>query len=428
MLGGGTFISQNKVLPGAYINFISAAGASSNLGERGYAAMALPLKWGVDDAIFTVTGTEFRKNALKLFGFEYNSAAAKGLRDLFKNITTLYCYKLMNGGAKASNSIAEAKYKGSFGAKISTEIIAGTVSGTYDVNIYVESSLVYTKTVSTIDELIAEDNGWVTWTIDTIAESAKAALTGADLDGTDITATQHSAFLTAAEAYTFNAIACLSSEDAIKELYIQACKDAREDAGIKYQVVVFNKDADYEGVVNVKNSLDALYWTTGVIAGCPVNSSNTNKTYDGEFDIPTPYTKAELELAIESGEFTFHRVGDEIRVLEDINSLVSTTATKGDDFKSNQTIRVIDQIAMDIAKVFNNKYLGKIPNDAAGRMSLWNDIVKHHQELQNIRAIENFDASNVVVELGDTKKSVVVTDTVTIVNAMSQLYMSVVVA
>ena len=34
-LGGGSFISQNKVLPGAYINFVSAASASATLSDRG---------------------------------------------------------------------------------------------------------------------------------------------------------------------------------------------------------------------------------------------------------------------------------------------------------------------------------------------------------------------------------------------------------
>lgn len=428
MLGGGTFVTQNKTLPGTYINFVSSSGVSSNLGERGLAALALPLTWGVDDAVFVVTADEFRKDSLRIFGFEYDSDAAKGLRDLFKNITTLFCYKLMNGGAKATNSISEAKYKGSFGATISTEIVTGTVSGTYDVNVYVGTSLVYTKTVSTIDELKADDNAWVNWTIDTIAETDRTALTGADLDGQDVTAAQHTDFLSAVETYTFNAMGCMSLEDAIKELYVQACKDARDKSGIKYQLVVFNKAADYEGVVNVKNSVDAVYWATGVIAGCPVNSTNTNKTYDGEFDIQTSYTKAELEAAIENGEFVFHKVGDSVRVLEDINSLTTTTAEKGEDFKSNQTIRVVDQIAMDIAKIFNDKYLGKIPNDASGRISLWNDIVKHHQDLQNIRAIEDFNPDDVAIEQGETKKSVVVSGAITIVNAMSQLYMSVVVS
>lgn len=42
-LGGGTFLTQNKVLAGAYINFISAAKASANLSDRGYATMPLEL-------------------------------------------------------------------------------------------------------------------------------------------------------------------------------------------------------------------------------------------------------------------------------------------------------------------------------------------------------------------------------------------------
>jgi len=428
MLGGGTFVTQNKVLPGAYINFVSASGISSNLGERGYVALALPLPWGKDGEIFTVTADDFRKKTLEIFGFTYDSDAAKGLRDLFKNITTLYCYKLMNGGDYATNSISKAKYKGSAGAKLSTEILNGTATGTYDVNVYFETSLVYTVTVSTVEELLADENPWVTWTISTITATDRAFLTGTDLDGSAVTATEHSAFLNAAQAYSFNAMACLSTEDAIKELYVQEVKDMRDNAGIKYQLVVFNKAADYEGVVNVKNSVDAVYWATGAIAGCAVNASNTNKTYNGEYVIPTAYTKAELEEAIKGGEFVFHKVGDEVRVLEDINSLVTTSAEKGEDFKSNQTIRVIDQIAMDIAKIFNDKYLGKIPNDASGRVSLWNDIVKHHQELQNIRAIEDFNADDVAIQQGDNKKSVVVTDAITIVNAMSQLYMSVVVA
>ena len=37
-LGGGTFVTQNKTLPGAYINFVSAA-ASATLSDRGIATM-----------------------------------------------------------------------------------------------------------------------------------------------------------------------------------------------------------------------------------------------------------------------------------------------------------------------------------------------------------------------------------------------------
>jgi len=45
-LGGGTFTAQNKVLPGTYINFVSAASANANLSDRGIATMPLELGRG----------------------------------------------------------------------------------------------------------------------------------------------------------------------------------------------------------------------------------------------------------------------------------------------------------------------------------------------------------------------------------------------
>ena len=133
----------------------------------------------------------------------------------------------------------------------------------------------------------------------------------------------------------------------------------------------------------------------------------------------------ELEEALLAGKFIFHKVGDEVRVLEDINTFVSFTEDKNKDFSSNQTIRVLDQIANDIAIIFNTKFLGKVPNNESGRISLWNEIVKHHKELEKIEAIENFNADDVVVEKGNDKKSVIVTDAVEVINAMAKLYMTV---
>jgi len=121
-------------------------------------------------------------------------------------------------------------------------------------------------------------------------------------------------------------------------------------------------------------------------------------------------------------------VGDDVRVLEDINTFVTTSDTMGDVFKSNQTIHVCDQIANDVAVVFNTKYLGVVPNDADGRTSLWADIVKLHQQLQDIRAIENFEDTDITIAQGDTKMAVVVEDAITVINAMGKLYMTVTVS
>lgn len=435
MLGGGNFTLQNKVLPGSYANVVSIASVGGNSSERGYAAMAVELDWGADDKIITVTAGDFIKNSKKLLGYAYDDDKLKGLRDLFKNASVAYLYKLTSGGAKAENTYATALYGGTRGNDITISIAAKVDNpGSYDVKTYLGTSVVDTQTVTSAAELT--DNDFVTFKKDaTLEETAGMPLTGGT--NAEITGEAHQTFLDKIEKYTdVNAIGLVSTEETLKSLYTAFVKRMREEIGVKLQVVAYNCKADHEGVVNVKNKVSdeganeacMVYWATGATAGCAINASNTNKIYDGGFEPDVEYTQAELEAAIKAGEFTFHQVGDEVRVLTDINSLVTLTAEKGEIFRSNQTIRVVDKIATDVAALFNSNYLGVMPNDAAGRTALWNDIVKLHEQLQDIRAIEGFSDSDVTVEQGEDKRSVVVAVSITVVNAMEQLYMTVTVA
>ena len=168
-----------------------------------------------------------------------------------------------------------------------------------------------------------------------------------------------------------------------------------------------------------------VYWTLGAQAGCDISKSLTNTTYDGEFTPNVEYTQLELEEGLLAGKFIFHNVDGEVRVLEDINTFVTYTEQMYEDFSSNQTVRILDQIAKDTAAIFNNKYLGKFPNTPSGRVSLWNDVVDHRKEMQKKECIEDFKADDVEVIKGATKKSVVVNEHITVINAMTQLFMTV---
>ena len=431
-LGGGTFTTHNKILPGAYFNFVSLKAASSSLSDRGVATMPLELDWGIDGSVFEVTAEDFAKNSTKIFGYSYDHEKLKGLRDLFKNITTLYAYRL-NGGVKASNDIATAKFSGVRGndLKIIIQTNADDESA-FDVKTVLGTTTVDVQTVKATIELVAND--FVEFKEGAfLTPTAGVALSGGT-NGT-VDANAHQTYLDKIESYSFNAMGVVTTDDAIKSLYVNFTKRLRDDIGVKFQSVIYNKAADYEGVVNVKNKVsDAdwseaclVYWVTGIIAGCAINKSNLNKIYDGEFTVNVDYTQTQLVAAINAGEFALHKVGSDIRVLEDINSLVSTTDEKGDIFKDNQTIRVIDQVANDSAVLFNTKYLGKVPNDASGRISLWSDFVKMREQLQSIRAIENFTDEDVKVAQGDDKKSVVVDDAIEIIGTMAKLYMTTVI-
>lgn len=432
-LGGGTFVTQNKDLPGAYINFISAASANAALSERGIATMPLDLDWGVDGEVFEVTNGDFQKNSMEIFGYEYTNDKLKGLRDLFLNTKTLYAYKLTSGGAKAANNFATALYTGVRGNDIKITIQENADDASlFDVKTVVGTTVVDEQTVAKAADLVA--NKFVTWKDAELTVTAATPLSGGSNGAVDGAAYQ--AYLDKIESYTYNTMGVVVTDETTKTLFASFVKRLRDEMGIKFQLVLYNKAADYYGTINVKNKVtdegwseaSLVYWVTGVSAGCEVNRSNQNKVYNGEFTVDTNYTQNQLAAAIKAGEFTLHKVGSDVRVLEDINSMVTTSDTQGDIFKDNQTIRVIDQIANDIAVLFNTKYLGVVPNDNAGRTSLWSDIVKHHQQLNDIRAIEDFADSDVSVAQGNTKKSVVVTDAVTVVNAMGKLYMTVTVA
>lgn len=435
-LGGGTFVTQNKALPGSYINFINAGRVSTALSDRGIVAMPLELDWGVDDAVFSVTAEEFQDNSLKYFGYPYDHDKMKGLRDLFKNIKTGHFYKLMNAGVAASNTFCTAKYKGVRGNDLKTVVEVNVDDGSkMDVSTFLGTTLVDKQTVLPNSDNL-EDNDFVTWKTNvTLTATAGLALTTGS-NGSAVTGTEYQAALDAFEIYEFNAIGCLSTTAGIIDLIVQFTKRLRDEMGVKFQAVVYQTaTADHEGIISVENAItDAgydtsslIYWTVGAVASVAVNKSLTNKVYDGEFTINTNYKQSELETALEAGKFIFHKVGDTVRVLEDINTFITFTAEKSSEFNSNQTIRILDQIANDIAALFNTKYLGNVPNDADGRISLWNDIVKHHQELQRIRAIEDFNPEDVSIAAGETKKAVMINDVVTPINAMAQLYMTVVV-
>lgn len=435
MLGGGTFTTQNKILPGSYINFVSLNKANASLSDRGIVTMPLILDWGESEKIVEITNSDFQKNALKLFGYDYSHAKMKGLRDLFLNAQKLYAFRLNGSGVKASNTYATAKYAGTRGNDIKIVIQKNVDDASkYNVKTVLDTIIVDEQIVSKASELV--DNDYVTFkTNATLAVTAGTAMengTNSEVDGT-----AYQNYLDKIESFTFNVMGVATTNAEIKNLIIAFTKRMRDEVGAKFQAVLHDIAADYEGVINVVNKVTAdnnfdessiVYFVTGIEANCAINKTCLNKIYTGEFEVNTDYTQTQLEEAIQDGKLVLHNVNNEVRILEDVNSLVTTSETKGDIFKNNQTIRVADQIANDIAVLFNTKYLGNVPNNESGRISLWTDIVKHHTQLQDIGAIEDFADEDVTVEAGNTKASVVINDVVTVINAMSQLYMTVKIA
>lgn len=452
-LGGGTWLTQNKKLPGTYINFTSKVRASVNLADRGYAAMPLELDWGPEGEVFTVENEDFQKNSMKYFGYDYSHDKIKGLRDLFKNLKTGYFYRINNGAAKASCTLATAKYSGTRGNDLVIALQANIDNDDqYDITTYLKDPDTGTmtaldkQTISSWDDV--QDNDYVVFTREgdlSTATTAGTPLTEGS-NGEDVTGLQYQEFLEKIEPYYFNILGCVSTEEEIQDLMVQFTKRLRDEVGAKFQCVLYGyENADYEGVISIQNAVtdsgenpaSLVYWVTGAEASCAVNASCTNKTYDGDFTVNTNYKQTELEKAITNGMLIFHRVADSVdgdivgnvNILRDINTFTSFTKEKNEDFSSNQVIRVLDQHAIDIARLFNKTYLGKEPNDEEGRTALWGDIVAYEQEMQRIRAITNFSSDDVPIPtMGQSKETVLSEYAIQPVMCMEKLYMNIIIA
>ena len=439
--GGGIFNIKNKVLPGSYINFVSAGSVDANVSERGVVAVCRGMGWG-KSGITVLTKEDFQKNCADYFAYPCTAGRMKFLREIFRYSRKVILYNCNEATRKASNTYGASRYAGYDGNNISIEILQN-YDNSYTVTTYFNDTAVDVQKVRTAAQLT--DNAYVIF--DKTAELDETATGGLPMTGgiTEFTHAAYVSFLNEIENYSFNVLACdippnndpEDPDTVTRKMFVEYTKRRRDSDGVKFQLVIADEAADYEGVVSLKNEYDSVdgtelvYWTAGVCAGMTAGQSAMNIKYDGEYDtgkIEANYTSAELESFIKAGYFTLHRANDEIRILSDINSLVTVTDTKGSVFKQNQTVRICDQIANDIAALFNTKYIGRVPNDKAGRLSLWNDIVRFHGQLEELRAIEDFKDEDILVERGETATSVVIYETINVVNGMGQLYMTVTVA
>lgn len=426
--GGGTFITQNKVLPGAYINFISKARPLGNIGERGIVAVALEHNFGVTGEIITITNEDLQKDSLKILGYSYQDKKLQPFREIIKGAKEILFYRLGGDGTKASATIGSLKITAKQGGTRYNDIkiiIENNVDdGTKTVKTMIDTNILLDEQVATnIDEL--KENDFVVFS----GSGALSVNAGTNLqNGTDgtVNGASYQAFLDKIEPHYFNVIGFGGDDEETKGLFESFTKRLRDEEGIKITCLLVNYNkADYEGVISLDETAKDLFtWTLGQLGGCELNESLTNKKYDGEKTLTIELKKSELIEKINTGVFAFYQDKDGLRVLKDINTFTSFESEKSSDFANNQIIRIIDNVGNDVANIFNTYYLGKEINDTDGRNLFKGELVTYFKTLQSIRAIDNFNTDTLSVEKGKEKGDVVVNVEIAPVAAMDKLYMS----
>lgn len=376
-MGGKFEASVGKVRPGTYINTKSSRVATVGSGLRGIVLVLLSLhKWGPAGEFITLNASSpdasIAKLGFSVFDKDSNMAMIK---EAFKNASTVIAY-ILSEGAKATGSAAPltitAKYGGTLGNTIKATVVANPVSG-FDVTIYLGTKVVGEYAgLTTVEQLIAAGNDYVVFTgTGNLVATAGVTLTG----GTDVTPTveDYTTFLDESEKVKFTTMAFPvdpESADAgsLCAALVSKIKYFRESVGKNVKAVVAKYDTDYEGIINLTNTVEvdgvelsipqATAWVAGADASASNVQSNTYKRYTGATKIIGVKNHEEAVAAINNGEFFFSYSEEGDVVVEyDINSLVSFTSEKTEDYRKNRVLRVYDTFADSIKSNFPpNKY------------------------------------------------------------------------
>ena len=441
-MAGGTWVSQNKKLPGVYINVKSQPAVAANVGSKGVVAIAKALSWGPLGAVQEITpGQDVTPN----IGYSIGSEQGQFLREMMRgsDVTAgpskIYLYRYAGtGGVKASatagNLTATALYEGARGNAITIAVIADPdEEGYFDVQTVVDGGVVDTQHVSAVADLSA--NAWVAFSGSGLSATAGTALTG----GTDPTVAV-AAFLTAIEPYRFDILAYDGSTTTVIDAYVAFIKRMNESVGRKCQLVIGNfPGQNTKYVISALNGVKLLdgsvltaqqvvWWLAGAEAGALYYQSLTYAQYPTAVEANPKLTDDQAAAAIAAGQICFIDDFGIVKVCSDINTKTTITPTEGAEFCKNRVMRVIMQLCNDTYEHFANYYIGKVNNDDTGRSLLRGWLVGYLTEMQANGGIQNFVADDVEVLPGDTIDSVLINVAIQPVDSVEKIYMSVTVS
>lgn len=458
---GGTWTTQNKRRPGAYINTIGAAQpkADTSIG-RTLLVNNVVLNWGAKGVTELNANSDFKA----LIGEPLDTPELGALRETLKGALTVL-FLNDNDGEKATIAnealpwTFTAKYPGTKGNNLHVTVVKDptddtriTVSTIYGTEV-VDQQVIRTTTANglksneyidvtfTSDEVTGVDEKPATNKLVALASSTTYDLAGGTTKADDITELLSDAL----ETEQFNVVTAAGFEpkNEIHQLIATSVERLREDEGYKVRAVVpvyeGGYDYDYEGVSVVANGVvledgtqidttTAAGYFAGISSATDASKSLTYSEYPGAIT-SNPSLNNELTIkALNNGWIVFTaKRGSRVVIEQDINSLTTFDDKKPKEFSKNRIIRTLDGIATDFEETFETMFIGKVNNDSTGRDLFKANRVSYMSNLMKAGIIADFDSSDLMVEPGNDKDSILVNLAVTPIDSMEKLYMTIVV-
>lgn len=467
----GTFINQNKISPGTYVAVQGNTVSEVNTGTYGIVAIAKELDWGEEGKIISITDIT---TTSKTLGYSIGNEKLLFLREMFlgtkENISNnvlvdgtirtdganeVLLYRLTGtGGVKASAELypltVTANYTGVRGNDVTIVITPDIDTETEDEGVYavfvvrtlVDNLPVHTQRVGsftsptvyeigTVGDL--SNNDWVTFS--GTATAQLVATTGLPLvngENPTITNESYALFLDELEKYYFDIIAYDGTDNIIKQSYYEFITRVWENYGNRSQLITSNFTQDNEFVTQLVNGFEttshvypaneAVWWMSGVSAGCPLDTTLTYKTHPNAIKADIEFTQDELDNYILTGAVAFFTDFGEVRVLSDINTLVTYEDGKVPVMSQNSAERTIRRLLREVKLTLNAKYVGKYKNNATTWDFMRSDVIQILNDYLSVGAIDGFVPAEQTVVQGDQPEGALVTLNITIGYFLLKIY------
>ena len=159
--------------------------------------------------------------------------------------------------------------------------------------------------------------------------------------------------------------------------------------------------SDHEGIINFTGSgikVGATTYTAyqyccriaGILAGLPFTRSSTYYVLT-EVDSITETTTPDDD--IDAGQLILINDGVHIKIGRGVNSLTTTTVTKGAKFKKIKIMEAIDLMREDIRDTFDSEYVGKVNNFYDNKVLFLTGVNAYFKVLQGDEVLDpNFTA------------------------------------
>lgn len=435
MAGGTWNVTNQPVLPGLYMNFVSAAGTAIQPGVRGVVVAPVKSHWGpvgkfvevASEAAIRELYTEDESDGASAFTTLYLALLGgpkKLLAYRIADSTAAPAELTLKSAAAAEDSVTlKAKYPGKRGNGFKVTIQPSlTVAGTKELKLYEGGTLLRTISIGDGEAgkaaiAINEDPGnrWVI--AEKIADGILADVSGESFAGgtSGIAGITNADYLKATEAFEtqdFHVLTLDGVTDAALRVSLAAWVKrvrgegkgiiatlggtAAEDTGADAvnRAIARSAALDFEGIVNVGtgavmngksySSAQVAAWVAGLIAGQSLKESATYAVSPFE-DVTRRWTHSEQEAGVQNGVLLLVHDGRKVKVLRGVNSLVTLREGQNKGWKKIRKIRVLDQINADLQRTAEDHYIGKVNNTEEGRLAL---IGAGKQYLQSL-ALEN---------------------------------------